>query len=251
MIQSPQDIPWYHRWFGSDYLLLYQHRSVQEARQTAAWLIESLNLQPPCRVLDLACGPGRHAAEFARRGFETVGLDLSWSLLSAARRLDAAKIVNRVRGDMRCLPLRGGNFNLALSLFTSFGYFQSAAEDALVLREVHRVLGTGGIFVLDFLNATLVRREIIPQEEFTLGDIRVTILRWVDEGENRIKKLIRLCDADQERQYLESVYLYGRKDLTDMFGQAGLSLQAEFGNYLGSPYSESSPRLIMIGRKSA
>ena len=251
MARSQQDTPWYHRWFGSDYLLLYPHRSAQEARQTASWLIESLELKSPCRVLDLACGPGRHAVEFARRGFDTVGLDLSWHLLTAARRYDTSRVLKRIRGDMRFLPLCGGRFDLALSLFTSFGYFPTVAEDFRMLKEVHRILRTGGLIVLDYLNATQVRRDIIPEEVINLGDIRVTVNRWVDEAENRVKKIIKLCDAGQEREYLESVYLYGRKDLAALFDQLGLSLQAEYGNYQGAPYSESSPRLIMVGRKSA
>ncbi|HEX7342688.1 MAG TPA: methyltransferase domain-containing protein [bacterium] len=251
MTRSLQDTPWYHSWFGSDYLLLYQHRSAQEALQTVSWLIGNLKLRPPCRILDLACGSGRHSAELARRGFDVVGLDLSWPLLRAAGRFDSGKKLKRIRGDMRLLPLRDERFELALSLFTSFGYFASVDEDARTLKEVYRVLSPGGIFVLDFLNAPLVRSEIVPQEEVNLGEIRVTIHRWVDEAENRVKKQIELCDGGQQRQYIESVYLYGRDDLADMFDRAGFMLQAEFGNYEGAPYGDASPRLIMVGTKSA
>lgn len=251
MILRKQETPWYHRCFGTDYLQLYPHRSAKEAAQTIRWLVGELGLQPPCRVLDMACGSGRHSAELIQRGFQTVGLDLSWPLLRAAARTAELGRLLRVRGDMRLLPLRSGRFDAVLSLFTSFGYFESKDEDLQVLHEVARALRPGGAFVLDFLNAPLVRRELVQREESSRDGRQVIIERWVDEAKKRVEKLITVRDRGGiERQYRESVSLYDEEDLGCMFEQAAIKPQRKFGDYLGAEYTDKSPRLILIGVRS-
>jgi len=252
MERTIPDAPWYHRWFGTDYLEIYKRRSVEEAARTVEWLAQEAQIRPPALVLDLACGYGRHSAQLARRGYRTYGLDLSWPLLKAGTDDALAAPFYRLRGDMRRLPFQSGAFDLALSLFTSFGYFASREEDLRVLMDVKRVLKPEGRFVLDFLNAQRVKDEIIPQEESNWQGNKVIIQRRVDPQKNRVEKKISFFDANgRERQYLESVALYGQEDLLNLFKQAGLVPQRAFGNYDGSPFSRQTPRLIIIGAKSA
>lgn len=96
------------------------------------------------RVLDVACGAGRHANPLARAGFEVTGLDWSSGYLEAARRGPA----RYVRGDMRRLPF-SGEFDAALCLWTSFGYFDRLADDRRALRSMRRALKPGGLLLLE------------------------------------------------------------------------------------------------------
>jgi SAM-dependent methyltransferase len=248
-----QTLPWYNCWFGSDYLELYRHRSPQEAARTVVWLTSSLGLKPPARVLDLACGNCRHGAELARLGFQTFGFDLSWPLLKSvvAEEVDCRPL-QRVRGDMRSLPFASNTFDLVLSLFTSFGYFKDSFEDLQVLAEVQRVLKPGGRFLLDFLNAPLIRLEIIPAESSKIGDREVIIERWVDNANNRVEKRISIKPpSGLIQEYRESVRLYDLDELKQMLEQSGIYLKQLFGDYGGAIYQDKSPRLILIGVKSA
>jgi SAM-dependent methyltransferase len=246
-----QETAWYHRWFGADYLQLYQHRSPEEAAETIAWLIEEVNLAPAARVLDLACGNGRHGRELAQRGFKTYGLDLSWPLLRGTRLPDQGTGMRRVRGDMRHLPFKKSSFTLVLSLFTSFGYFASAEEDQRVICEISRLLEKGGTYVLDFLNASLVRSQIVPSEEASINGKRVTILRWLDEPRGLVEKRILIHESEVAfREYRESVRLYSEGDLREMLARAGIRARASFGDYDGSEYRADSPRLIIVGYKN-
>ena len=245
-----QDAPWYHHWFGADYLQLYQHRSSREAAHTVAWLIGELHLPPPARVLDLACGNGRHSRELVRRGFHTVGFDLSWPLLVEAQTGEPTSPLQRIRGDMRHLPLKSAGFALVLSLFTSFGYFNSPEDDREVLREVARVLQAGGTYVLDFLNAPLIQSQIVPTEETALGGQKATIMRWLDEPNQRIEKRILIHESDGAiREYRESVRLYSEEELRLALREVGIAVRSTFGNYDGSPLYAHSPRLILIACK--
>ncbi len=246
-----QETAWYHRWFGADYLQLYQHRSPEEATETIAWLIDEVNPPPAARVLDLACGNGRHGRELAQRGFKTYGLDLSWPLLRGVGLPDQGTGMLRVRGDMRYLPFKNGSFTLVLSLFTSFGYFASAEEDQRVINEVSRLLEKGGTYVLDFLNAPLVRSQIVPSEEAFINGQRVTILRWLDEPRGRVEKRILIPESEGAlREYRESVRLYSEGNLREMLARAGMRVRVSFGNYDGSEYRADSPRLIIVGYKN-
>src|SRR5205085_8594184 len=102
------------------------------------------------QVLDLACGPGRHSVAFARKGFTVTGVDRSPFLLERARERgrDASVDIEWVQSDMRSFR-RTGSFDLAVCLFTSFGFFRDDAENQRVLQNVATSLRPGGTFVLD------------------------------------------------------------------------------------------------------
>src|SRR5207249_10238727 len=123
---------WYEDFFGSDYLIRYVHP--ETAAQVEA-IDKILHLRKGGRILDVACGAGRHSIELAKRGYRVSGLDLSSSLLSEARKAarGAGVKVTFVQGDMRRLRFRGA-FDSAISMFTSFGYFDRQEEDCEVLR---------------------------------------------------------------------------------------------------------------------
>src|SRR5258708_35581400 len=93
-----RSMAWYKEWFGEEYLGLYSHRDEQEAEAHVDFVERRLGEGWPRAVLDLACGAGRHTAALRRRGYRTLGVDLSLTLLVHARGLP------RVAGDMRCLP---------------------------------------------------------------------------------------------------------------------------------------------------
>src|ERR1017187_4812379 len=96
-------------------------------------------------VLDLCCGPGRHAVEFARRGFVVTGVDRSPFLLERAREraLASALEVEWVLDDMRHFE-RPASFHLACNLFTSFGYFEREEDNLRVLANIRESLRDGG-----------------------------------------------------------------------------------------------------------
>ncbi len=125
---------WYKEWFGEDYLELYSHRDESEAEEHVGFVERHLAGPKPRAVLDLACGAGRHTAALRRRGYRTLGVDLSLTLLVRAEGLP------RVAGDMRRLPFAAESFDWVLNFFTSFGYFESERENFQVLEEAVRVL---------------------------------------------------------------------------------------------------------------
>src|SRR4051794_735227 len=151
---------WFEEWFGEEYLQLYPHRDLAEAERAVALILDRVGFAPGWRVLDVACGAGRHARAFETAGARCFGLDLSAALLRAARGVTGAPLV---RADMRALPVRDASMDLTVNLFTSFGYFERDAEHAAALGEMVATLRPGGWFVIDFLNAPSVRARLVPR----------------------------------------------------------------------------------------
>ena len=236
---------WFEQWFGEEYLRAYPHRDDDDAERLVRLLGELGVAGPGERVLDLGCGPGRHAAALARRGAHVVGLDLSLPLLSAARRRRAEPLV---RGDMRRLPFGTKAFDVVLNLFTSFGYFESDEEHGLVVREVARVLRPGGRFVLDFLNAPAVRAGLVPRDESRSGGTTVVQERRISDDGRFVTKSIHVSGIS--RTFTERVRLYERADLERMLATSGMRLETAAGDYDGAPHGTASPRLILVGRRT-
>ncbi|MEM1201971.1 MAG: methyltransferase domain-containing protein [Acidobacteriota bacterium] len=237
---------WYKEWFGQEYLDLYAHRDEGEAERHVRFVERHLTGPKPGRVLDLACGAGRHSAALRRRGFEVVGVDLSISLLAHPPRQPTS-----AAGDMRCLPFVAGSFDWVLNFFTSFGYFARERENFRVLEEIVRMLTPGGRFMIDFLNRDRVLAELTEREIQHRGGREIHIERWFDRETRRINKRMRLVAPDGRADtYLESVRAYDREEVTIGARWAGLEVDDLYGNFDGEPYHRDSERLIVVGHKA-
>ena len=118
--------PWYVEAFGSLYPIIYAHRSDEAAATEVAFIRENTEIPSKGRILDLACGHGRHLRALKAAGHQGIGLDLSRELLVEGQSHEVAPVV---QGDMRRLPFADDAFSAVLSFFTSFGYFPTSEED--------------------------------------------------------------------------------------------------------------------------
>jgi SAM-dependent methyltransferase len=237
---------WYKEWFGEDYIEMYSHRDGPEAEAHVELVEKVLGGSRPRAVLDLACGAGRHTAALRRRGYRTLGIDLSLTLLARM----GERGLPRVAGDMRRLPFSARSFDWVLNFFTSFGYFESERENFQVLEEIARVLTPGGRFLLDILNPGPALASLKPLETQELEGRRVEIERWYDALHQRInKRIVVHAPGEAPRRFLESVRAYQPEEVTMGLRWAGLEVTALYGNFQGDPYERDSERLILIGYK--
>jgi len=234
---------WFESWFNDDYLLLYPHRDAAEAAQLVSLIGRHTGWTGGWRVLDVGCGPGRHAAALEGAGLRPVGLDLSSTLLRRAREVTSAPLV---RADMRRLPIRARSMDACLSLFTSFGYFESDAEHAATLAGMAATLRPGGWFVIDFLNAAQVRSHVaVAAGPLVPGDRGSCLRKYLSADQRFVIKEIHLADG---RQFNERVRLYHASELEGMLASAGVVIEQRFGDYQGAPCMDGSPRTVLMGR---
>jgi SAM-dependent methyltransferase len=242
------DTPWFQRAFDAPYLEVYAHRDDAEARRATQALLQP-QVHPGDVVLDLACGAGRWLPHLEAAGARAIGVDLSADLLAQAARLrqECGASFAILRGNMLQVPLRDASCDLALSLFTSFGYFETRQEDLAMLREVRRVLRPHGLLLLDVFNAQRVRRELVPRNKRIAGRYEVRESRRIDADRGVVIKDIELRRDSDVFRYREEVRLWERSDLVAALEEGGFVVQRTFGDYDGGEFDDAdSPRLILL-----
>ena len=233
---------WFEEWFGEEYLRLYPHRDDADAERAVALIARTVGLQPGWRVLDVACGAGRHARAFVDAGARCFGLDLSATLLRLARQVTDAPLI---RADMRQLPIRPASMDLTVNLFTSFGYFEQDSEHTAALEEMISTIKPGGWFVIDFLNPAAVRRSLVPEETVGPPGRTVQVSRSVSPDGRYVCKSIR---APKGRHYMERVRLFEPDQISGMLQAAGVDVRYRFGDYDASPLTPEAGRTILVGQ---
>ncbi len=243
---------WYREAFGRLYAEVYAHRDESEARATVDLLLAATAVGAGAPILDAPCGAGRHAREFARRGYPVCGMDLSADLLSLAA-ARASSLVRLARGDLRNLPFASSSFGLVTNLFSSLGYFGEEHENRRQVSELARVCRPGGFVVVDFFNASHVARSLRPESERTTpGGLRVRETRRITGDPPRVEKRTEVRgahDGDEVRMWTESVRLYEPAEVEQLVAASGLRTRHLFGDYDGSPHGPGSPRFILVGEK--
>lgn len=243
---------WFEDWFNHPlYLKVYHHRDNAEAELCVETILKITGTPPDGRVLDIACGAGRHAIAFARRGFNVTANDLSCFLL------DTAKNEAREKGlgigfscsDMRSINL-GQRFDLIVQLFSSFGYFETDQEDRSVIRNVSGMLCPGGWYVLDLINPVYLKRHITLCTEKTVETLSITEERELTD--RNVCKTIRIRDENgKECSFSESVRLFSPAEISLLLESEGLEVGFIAGDYRGSLFdADSSPRMIIFARKT-
>jgi SAM-dependent methyltransferase len=233
---------WFEEWFGEEYLRLYPHRDDTEAERVVALILRTVPFHPGWRVLDVACGAGRHARAFMSAGARCFGLDLSATLLRLARQITDAPLI---RADMRELPIHPHSMDLTVNLFTSFGYFEKDSEHTSALGEMISTVRPGGWFVIDFLNPAAVRRGLVPEETVEAGGSRIHVSRTVSPDGRYVCKSIR---SGTGRDFRERVRLFEPDQMASMLTSAGVDVHFRFGDYDGSPLVAESARTIFLGQ---
>lgn len=240
---------WFAEWFDSPYYhILYKNRSHEEATHFIELCIRHFEWTANKRVLDIACGKGRHAKVFADAGFDVTGIDLSPQSIEAANQYSHQHLHFYVH-DMRkifCVNY----FDIVTNLFTSFAYFQTNHENYLAARAMAANIKKGGVLIVDFVNQAFARQNIIanPHEIITDGNIQFTISRSYTN--HQLIKQIDIQDGNQSFSFTEKVNSFDVDTFKHFFEKAGLSCTQIFGNYDLSTYNAStSPRMILLFNK--
>lgn len=240
---------WFEEWFNSPlYEKLYANRDEEEAVQLIELLEKTLSLRKCSEILDLGCGRGRHSINLSKKGYRVTGIDLSEQAIATAREKARALDINNIRFEIRDMrnPLPE-TFDAVVNLFTTFGYFESDAENASVFDSVGQMLVPEGVFVLDYLNASRVCNSIRPFDEGTFHNIHYSISRYVKN--NAVYKEIEFSGdkIDGIKTYAERVKLYKRSWFEQEMEKRNLAIDHIYGDYEGNDFDpESSERLLII-----
>jgi 2-polyprenyl-3-methyl-5-hydroxy-6-metoxy-1,4-benzoquinol methylase len=253
---------WYKKWFSTkDYLELYKHRNSVDASQIAGLITKTLPLQKGAKVLDLACGNGRHSLFFAKKGFDVLGIDLSEYLINEAKKKlnsDYKKYRNNLHfeiKDMRNIS-HTKEFDLVVNLFSSFGYFEKDSENYKVIKGISNSLKNKGYFFFDFLNAGYLKKHLKPFDECNRNHNVVLQVREI-KGNAVYKSIIIIKNNPKGKtpivsKFHEMIKLYGLAEFREVFRKYGLNIIKTFGDYSGSKFNvNSSQRLIILAQKSS
>jgi 2-polyprenyl-3-methyl-5-hydroxy-6-metoxy-1,4-benzoquinol methylase len=237
---------WFEEWFDTRYYhILYQNRNEEEAEIFISNLSEYLELPAGSKVLDLACGKGRHSFTLNRLGYEVLGVDLSENSIQEAKKSSTSNLSFAVH-DMREL-VPNTTFDAVFNLFTSFGYFTEKGDNERVCLAISQMLRPGGKLVIDFMNADKVIQSLIESETKTLDGILFRINRKYN-GSHVVKR-IQIEDRGEMYEYSERVQALKLDDLRALLVPY-FEIDAVFGSFDLNPFVlEKSDRLIIIASR--
>ncbi len=242
---------WHKDFFKNSFYNPATAESVAQAPAEAAFVIKQFKLKKGSALLDLCCGPGRHAVEFAKKGLAVTGYDFSSEYLgeAAARAKKRGVPLRLVRGDMRRLKFKGG-FDAAVNLFTSFGYFQKFSDDLKTLKGVARALKPGGLFLLDVINGAYARENLRRRYWYDMGKFyHLEEVALAKEGAfNSWTRVWKRDGRTQKKTFFTR--LYDKRRLSEALKKAGLTPLKFFGDFKGRPLSVKRNRLIVLARKT-
>ena len=234
---------WHASWFDTPYYhILYKDRDHEEAHQFMDNLTNYLNLPEDGKVLDLACGKGRHSVYLNSLGYNVTGLDLSENSIEYAKQFENDTLRFEVH-DM-CKPYNE-KFDAVFNLFTSFGYFDKDEDNLNTIKAIKEDLNEFGFGVIDFMNTDFIIENLVAEDVKTVEGIDFHQKRYVKDG--YIIKDISFTADGENYNFQERVKALTLKDFEALFEKAGVFLLDVFGDYkLRKYYKTTSERLVMI-----
>lgn len=243
---------WWRSYFDKSYLTEYEPLfDLTQDRLQVARLVELLGLPAGAKVLDLACGQGRHAHLLAEAGFDVTGYDLSTHLLTVAKRRGTGRNLRYRRGDMRKLPvLWRRKFDAVVNLFSSFGFFADAADDAKVIRECARVLKPGGVMIWQGGSRDGVMARFLESDWWESRD---GTLIAQDREFDPLTGFLTIQSKWQKRSRMKyrehRIRLYTATRLAELMLDAGLVVEQTYESFSDEPLTRMSSEMLLLARK--
>ena len=232
-------------WFNSDYYhILYKNRDKKEAEFFINKLIKKLKIKKKSKILDLACGVGRHSFYLNKKGMNVIGIDNSENNIKKAKKYEN-KFLKFKKKEMT--EDYGQEFDFIFNLFTSFGYINEK-HNLNTFKSINNSLINHGILVIDYLNVFKLKEELVEKETKKIGNIVFNIKRSFKD--NFIVKKIKIKDNNEIFYFEERVMELTKNDFQDYLKKFNFEILDVYGNYNLEKYHKNSERLIMIIKKS-
>jgi len=234
---------WYASWFDTPYYhILYKDRDYSEAQGFMDNLTNYLNLPKQGKILDLACGKGRHSVYLNSMGYNVTGVDLSEQSIKYAKQFENDLLKFEVY-DMS--KPYSDKFDAVFNLFTSFGYFEDESCNLNTIKAIKSELNEFGFGVIDFMNVNYVKANLVDEDIKIVDGIDFHQKRRIKNG--YIIKDINFEVDNEYFEFQERVKAFTLEDFQELFDKAGVYLLDIFGDYnLQKFHPNSSERLIMI-----
>jgi len=202
-------------------------------------------------ILDAGCGPGRIAVELATRGAHVTGVDLIRPFLNAAQESaqDEGVELDLEQADLRTF-VRPEAFDVAVSLYTSFGYCDTIEEDMLILKNIAASLKTSGWFILEMTGREIAVRDFTEGEWFERGGFTVLTEFSVVGAWEGLRSRWMLIDENGRK--IDHVYvqrLYSAIELKRLMIACGFASVEIYGDFDFSPYNEKARTMVLVARK--
>lgn len=227
--------------------LMFNEDTFAQGRDEVQQLLELIGTESG-HVLDLGCGPGRHALPLAKAGLQVTAVDTSDVLLDQLRQSRGDLDIDIVQADMRSFE-RDGAFDLVVVMWTSFGYFDDEADHRKVLDNIKRSLAPGGQLVLDLVGLEYLCRHLQPVHLTEFDDGRILVERPVlTDDLTRLENEWLLIRDDGVLRSTFSHRVWSAGEICSLLAQAGLVVRAVHGSFSNSPYNLDSERLVVIAQ---
>jgi SAM-dependent methyltransferase len=206
--------------------------------------------QKGAAVLDSCCGVGRHTLEFARRGYTVTAVDRTRGYIEAALETAAAEEldIEFLLQDVRVFR-RPDYYNLALNLFTSFGFFSDQKEEIRYIKNIRDSLKPGGCFVIDVNGKEILARDFTACEEYEMDGYSVRGEYTIEDDFATLNNLWSIKGPGENYSYRFSHRIYSAVELKELLLSCGFKNVGIKGGFDGRPYDNNAERLISIARK--
>lgn len=259
-----KDLHWTERafLFNPDLFLPLLEERLNRAASQVEGLIKIFNMQgipPGSRILDLACGTGRHSVELASKGYNVVGVDFSpLFLVTAVKEAKKRQVSERcsfIQGDMRKLGLLldGELFHASLSLFTSLGYYDRET-DLNILKQLNNTSCSGGVLVIHMMRrsygASLSGRKKVRKK----GDMIRVEESVFDEEESKLRaRWSFFSEHDENLKKVSRIHfnnrLYSIAELKELVSSSGWNYREAHSTFNLEPVRSESKYVVIVAIK--
>lgn len=240
------DEEFWNRWFRPEL-----EKREQEQIDKISSLLE---IEKESDILDLGCGRGRHARELAARGHNVTGVDIDEKNIKIAReKAEADEEVlqyNFIKDDMREFK-KEKEFDIILSLFSSFGYFKEEKENEKVLKNAYESLRSGGKLLIDVKGKEVIAGMFEKRGWHELDDKYLLEKREIQDDWKYIHTKWTFISPQEKNinEYKSTIRLYSAAELESKLKKIGFSQIEIYGSFEGDPYNEEAERTLVIAQK--
>ena len=228
----------------------------EDTENQTAFLIKTLELTGGERILDLACGYGRHALSFARKGFPVVGVDITQAYVEDARQTAKAEGLpaDFIHGDIRELTFADA-FDVVLNLADgAIGYLESDEENLKIFDVIARALKPGGKHFMDVVNAEHAEA-FFPKRHWEAGEKALALAEFDWDRESR-----RMLYGGWDIPYGQPAQkpsvavecptrLYSLSELQTILERRDMRVMGAFSDYRGRPATYKELQLMVYSTK--